>query len=392
MSKTDGIEKALQNEGAYLAPTKNEAPNNEAPNHEGPNNEGPNNEEPNKEKSGSTPDDPPDNQEPNEGLNGEQHIQPPRGRFGTLQECFRVARPEDGDNLYVLGLSVNGDELQPGPVYNYARIFTWRLTAERLLSYFEATVDNINNGRNVLQVRQRARQNQAQVQRNPVSQHGHPGFQDPIPDATAEDRELYCDIRGIPDAGEQPVYPTEIGPDLWFHIISAFFIASFVQWGTAGGAIVIAYLTDAKGLGCRSGSYLLYGVLSTIAFFLFFLSGLASRAAVLSRPIHPGGGSVAFSLLRVAAVTTRLLGRLVAAGNAVWIVLSSIWELVGFFDNCWCQGTEFSWGSHAWVALFKNTFELKDHTTGPWAGGVVMSSFVMALSYAAFWLFCHDSG
>ncbi|KAK0751300.1 hypothetical protein B0T18DRAFT_307083, partial [Schizothecium vesticola] len=288
----------------------------------------------------------------------------------AAQQSFKVVSPQDPHDLDVFGFSIFGDEIQQGPVYNYARMFTWRVTAQRLFSYFERAADNVQSHRDMLQ---------AQIHEDQMNH----GFQGGIP--LNQLHNLQLDLQSL----ELSEYPTEdeVGPDLWFHLISAFFMAVFVQWGTAGAAIVIAYLTDAKGLGCRSGSYLLYGVLSTIAFGLFFLSAVASRGAVLRGPTPSNERrSLAFQLLRAAAVVARLGGRVVAVANAAWIVLSSLWELVGFFDNCWCEGTQLSWGDRAWVALFKNTIELKDYATASWAGGVFMTSFVMAASYGVFWL------
>ncbi|KAK4451197.1 hypothetical protein QBC34DRAFT_401507 [Podospora aff. communis PSN243] len=48
-------------------------------------------------------------------------------------------------------------------------------------------------------------------------------------------------------------------------------------------AIIIAYmyLTDVKGLGCRSGSYVIYGIAGTVAFLLLFASTIFSHAAML---------------------------------------------------------------------------------------------------------------
>ena len=295
----------------------------------------------------------------------------------------------------MFNLSIYGDEIQPGPVYNYARVFTWRLTAQRLLHYFDTAADNFAARRGMEQVWQdHIRQHQVPTgparARVPNPQPAPLTLQQLLADASVPRMEAYC---GIPRDAELTEYPTatEVDSSLWFHVLGAFAMAAFVQWGTTGPAIVIAYLTEAKGLGCRSGSYLLYGVLSAVAFALFVASAAASRAALLRAQSGAAGG-LTFRVLRATAVTARLAGRAVAVGNAVWIVLSSVWELVGFFDNCWCQGTQLSWGDKAWVALFKNTIELREYATASWAGGVFMSSFVMAAAYGVICLFCYDPG
>jgi hypothetical protein len=58
-------------------------------------------------------------------------------------------------------------------------------------------------------------------------------------------------------------------------------IAVFLQWGVTGSAIVISYLTEVRGLGCRSGSYLLYGVLATSAHVLLLAPVFMSHHVML---------------------------------------------------------------------------------------------------------------
>lgn len=215
--------------------------------------------------------------------------------------------------------------------------------------------------------------------------------------------------------------------DLWKRIIVAAGFGLAVQWGTTIPAIIIAYLTDVKGLGCRSGSYLIYGIAGTVAFVLLFASTMFSHAAMLAiqsqggeeegvtgitppswgqgqetaksvgpasvkdRPITGVGMSAGVSKLAFLAVATRFLGRAVAIGNAFWIILSSLWELVGFYDSCWCEGTTFATGDHAWIVLFKRAMDLSERAEGPWAGGVTMSFVVAFLSWLGFVLLCRDA-
>ncbi|KLU91738.1 hypothetical protein MAPG_10687 [Magnaporthiopsis poae ATCC 64411] len=304
-----------------------------------------------------------------------------------FQQSFSVARSGEHNDLDLFGFSVCGDETQPGPAYNYARIFTWRFTAQRLFHYFDTAAQHVDEQHTVDQVWE---QNQggpaSQVQGGSAQPLSNALLTLPelLTNAVVPHMEVYCDI---PRTAELLEYPTadEVDPELWFHILGAFIMAVFVQWGTTGGAFTIAYLTDAKGLGCRSASYLLYGGLSTLSFLLFVLSALASRAA-LQRAQDYQTNSAAFQLMRTAAIAGRLGGRTAAVCSAFWIVLSSVWELVGFFDNCWCESTQLDLGERAWVPLFRTAVELKDDAIGPWAGGVFLSSFVMATSYLGFWI------
>lgn len=305
-----------------------------------------------------------------------------------FQQSFSVARPGEHNDLDLFGFSVCGDETQPGPAYNYARIFTWRFTAQRLFHYFDTAAQHVDDQHTVDQVWEQGGGPANQVQAGFALPLGHAQPLLTLPqllnNAVVSHMELYCDIQLTVELLE---YPTadEVDPGLWFHILGAFIMAVFVQWGTTGAAFTIAYLTDAKGVGCRSASYLLYGALSTLSFLLFVLSTFASRAALL-RARDDQTNSAAFQFMRTVAIVGRLGGRTTVVCSAFWIVLSSIWELVGFFDNCWCESTQLDLGERAWVPLFRTTVELKDDALGPWAGGVFLSSFVMVASYLGFWI------
>lgn len=163
-----------------------------------------------------------------------------------------------------------------------------------------------------------------------------------------------------------------------------------VQWGTTGAAVAIAYLTDTKGLGCRSGSYLIYGVASTAAFLCLVMSAVCSRHALRRAGRSPKG--FAFHFFRALAVGLRLLGRVLVLANATWLVVASMFELVGFYDNCWCEGVVFQRGEAAFVVLFKSAVDLAESARPSWGGGVALSGGIMLLSPVWFWLLCRKSG
>ena len=50
---------------------------------------------------------------------------------------------------------------------------------------------------------------------------------------------------GLPLSHALDAYPEfrDVPPDVWWHVIVAGCAAMFVQWGTSGSAILIAYLT-----------------------------------------------------------------------------------------------------------------------------------------------------
>jgi hypothetical protein len=193
------------------------------------------------------------------------------------------------------------------------------------------------------------------------------------------------------------------------HIAAASIAAIIVQWGTTGSSVLIAYLTPMKGLGCRSGGYLFYGGLGTIAW-LFLVIGqflshevmLRYQAAHIEDPdkalhrdsnIHTNARDpdlcqreFMHSLLCGLAVSFRYVGKTICIINTLWLIVSSLFEFIGAYDNCWCQGNAFSMRDRGWIALFKNHADLAAASKLPWGGGLIMSILVCLFSYAFFWL------
>lgn len=159
-----------------------------------------------------------------------------------------------------------------------------------------------------------------------------------------------------------------------------------------------ADLTPTRGLGCRSGGYLFYGSFGTIVWLLLLSSMLLSHACMKRyQAIHLDNPSIDFSqqgperawshsALCGAAVTTRCLGKLIAVCNALWLIVSSLFEYIGAYDNCWCKADVLGLRDKGWVVLFKDTGDLADAARTPWAGGVAISIIVCSMTYLFFWL------
>ncbi|KAI8628733.1 hypothetical protein F5Y19DRAFT_437038 [Xylariaceae sp. FL1651] len=357
----------------------------------------------------------------------ERKLMQPLTRSSTAYGFLHLEEPSD--RLYVpncLGFSVAGDEKQEGPAFNYARIFTWWNMANRLHQALETTDENLAG--------------RVDLNLNMVPRDLKFRQRDLKGDVLALSR--YCGLAHSTNNPEGPaIEPEQISEyPYWSQLDSAFYqrmivaalVALYVQWGTTAAAIIIAYLTEVKGLGCRSGGYLVYGVLASLAFFFLFVSSIFSHAAMLrhevlqvdsvdglyegqkrldghetsddqrseysgKRDLRGRRGSytqsitIAHSILRVCAVITRILGRMFAVINTLWIILSSLWELVGFYNNCWCDSTYISKGTRGWVILFVQASEMANTAAAPWAGGVFLSAFVGATSCAIFWIYCRGN-
>ncbi|RYP47671.1 hypothetical protein DL768_006324 [Monosporascus sp. mg162] len=299
-----------------------------------------------------------------------------------------------------LGCSVPGDEKQEGPAFNYARVFTWWNMANRLHQAFEKTAANLESRLDVdgKMVPEDLKFKECNLKGDSLHLLRYCGLAD-----TINGQIVPQDLKEYPEW-------SELDSGFYQRIVTAIAVGLFVQWCTTGAAIVISYLTEVRGLGCRSGGYILYGILGVLSFVFLFASSIFSHAAMLRHeamqrdrhlkekergascfeypPPPPPRSPAAF---RGLAVVTRMLGRVLVVTNAAWLILSSIWELVGFYDNCWCDGTVLSKGWRGWVILFKESSAMAAAARQPWAGGVFLSVFGLAGSCSVFWLYCRGN-
>ena len=142
-----------------------------------------------------------------------QHIQPPLendAMFNSLPQTF-------------LGFSIAGDDLEPGPIFNYARVWTHMNASNQVAEAFLT-----------LSMRQKQRE----------TVDGHEWEEDP--DRWNEN------LQGTPEQISQYISPSHQDlQDLPVHApasaalvhncVTAAFVAIFLQWGTTGAAIVIAF-------------------------------------------------------------------------------------------------------------------------------------------------------
>lgn len=90
------------------------------------------------------------------------------------------------------------------------------------------------------------------------------------------------------------------------------------------------------------------------------------------------------SALFIAAGGLRVAGRTLAGFNAVWLITSSLMEICGGFDNCWCNGIFLGMGDKGYVILFKSAAELAASAKLPWGGGLAMTLIVCSVVYLFF--------
>ncbi|KAF7355978.1 Pleiotropic drug resistance ABC transporter protein [Mycena venus] len=234
------------------------------------------------------------------------------------------------------GYDIRGDERQEGPIFNYARVFTWFAVAKHVEHGFEAAITNFRAGQ-------------------------------PVPTTTKEAAKC-CDWGQHENLTVFQAWSDLPGAAI-NHMWMAALIALLLQWGTTGAAVFVAYLTPSIGIGCRSGSYLIYGVAATISWLILVLSHLLSHTAMqrLEQNLSPKTGA-----LEALAVGTRLMGKSLAMCNAMWLVASSVMEEIGVFQTCWCQTDAFQYHQSGWAPVFKGQKNFRSIAQGVWIGGLHM--------------------
>lgn len=111
--------------------------------------------------------------------------------------------------------NVAGDEAKEGPIYNYARVFTWWKFSTALEKTFEALITNLRGRKNC--------RDQDWISSSPLENNLT---------GTASDLSRFCGL----DNANLDAYPEwkDVGSNVWHQIAIAAVVAIWVQWGTTG--------------------------------------------------------------------------------------------------------------------------------------------------------------
>ena len=281
------------------------------------------------------------------------------------------------------------DERYTAPIFNYARILPWTQNVE-------AVVETFRHAAHHAQAHRRVDRGQwvegvdTEFQIHPENREGD-----------LEEVIYYC-TSPIPFPNKRSHW----GPDVWSRMLNASLAALMLQWGTAGAAIIIIWFTPTVGLGCRSGSYLVYAGASTLTWILLMASSILTHSLAyptvpISHPsstdkpcsdndelFHPGQQQWSHlrSFVRLLAITFRRSGKLLAAGNAIWIILSCVLQFGGFYDRCYCNSSVTGLKSGAYDIIIADASVL----LGPWIGGVALACGSAAVFVGFVNLFIHS--
>lgn len=130
-----------------------------------------------------------------------------------------------GAHTFPRRLGIEGDAIEPGPIHNYARLWTHMNVAQAFVMAFQHMMTRLEDNRNPL-----------------ISIKGEPwAYEDYEANLIGSARQMmeFIDVkRDIEDV----TLICESPPHVAERVALATLVSLFVQWGTTGSAIVVAYL------------------------------------------------------------------------------------------------------------------------------------------------------
>jgi hypothetical protein len=161
-----------------------------------------------------------------------------------------------------------------------------------------------------------------------------------------------------------PAYATfkEIRDDLanfiGYRMLLGALAAVVVQWGTTGAAIITAYLTTLQQQDPNNDVEKDEGPREQVQ-----ANGQEEPAlngtdqAVNAghrgsdQETNSGGSQARLRIYSSLAVAFRLVGGFVVVLNGLWLIAGSLMEIIGVYDNCWCNAEYFGLKDNGWVNL-----------------------------------------
>ncbi|KAJ6480370.1 hypothetical protein C8R45DRAFT_1005273 [Mycena sanguinolenta] len=271
---------------------------------------------------------------------------------------------------------IHRDEQSTPPIYNYARFLPWTLAAEHVYYAFREA-----SKRSDIHQPVNSDMNWEKGDKNTRIHHlNRRGSQAQV---TA-----YVSL----EPAEFPRPRSRWGSGVVSRFLLAALAALCLTWGTTGAAIIVAFFTPTKGrfptlslwqwslsfylgLGCRSGSYLIYGINSTLVWILLVISSVLAHystftISVKGRYMHTRATRIAGIL----SIFLRRLGKTLAAINAIWVILACLFQFSSFFDRCWCDSSVFYLGAkNAYNVINVGPADVAA-LNAPWIGGVALAS------------------
>jgi len=287
------------------------------------------------------------------------------------------------------------DELKTNPIFNYSRVFVWSQIAEvihtladnaaakgqrRLLVPSSTTVHGreanvATKGQNwtTYEVIYHCEAEDTPFER--FFRAPHPIIPSPLRLSNSHKTAAGLLPFFVPRTGIQG--PSLWATGVWKRVVIAGGLTLGLQWSITGAGMLMYYKMHPVGLGCRTTSLLMHGILGTVSFLLLVAS---STLAHLSRP-RPGS-RYRYSRLRsfqeTGAILSRWLGKALGTISGLGILVISLIQPLGILNNCWCSTMTLDRPGQL-VAFMTGDYVLEWGMFKVWVCGLVMTFSAAAL-------------
>jgi len=264
------------------------------------------------------------------------------------------------------------DEDKTSPIFNYARSWGWADAVEEVATAFQEASDKARKRKPV----------------NPdakwVDATHKPKIDPANRTGSLNQVKEYCGCSSLNPADRKRIR----APGALTRAIIASFCGLALQWGTTVSSVLVLIYTPTVGLGCRSGAYLLYGILSTFVLLLMMISSVLNHYCSINSPddtLHYPDARPTFNSISVALIMSNILRRtavVVASANSVWILVTCVFQFADVFDTCYCNSSVLGLGSaKAYISIAPDLSLV--NMKGFWIGSMVLGGGCIA-AYSMF--------
>ncbi|KAF8175981.1 hypothetical protein K438DRAFT_1979487 [Mycena galopus ATCC 62051] len=272
-------------------------------------------------------------------------------------------------------VDVRGDERREGPIFNYARILTWFACAGHVEKAFENSIDRFKKSRpTVSPISHEVTMPPTDAFPNPPVRATAAAIatvttEAAIPLVTAQDAADCCKLALREDLTAFMAW-ADIPSAAIQNVFYAALLALFLQWGTTGAAIFVAYSTPPLELAV--GRFVSHALMQRLERNLV----TCEESESVRDPYHSSTGN---RMLGSLAVITEIAGKGIAITNAGWLIASSVLEEVGAFQTCWCQTDAFQYHTGGWTPVFKGQWISEKQQAGFGLGGLPGRRYIISI-------------
>ncbi|KAG2345258.1 hypothetical protein BDR05DRAFT_880571, partial [Suillus weaverae] len=253
------------------------------------------------------------------------------------------------------------DELLTPPVFNYSRSLQWAYTAESIFLMYKAASEKARN-RIPVNVESEWVESDDFKSIHPRNRRGSP-----------QEIAAYCVQPGCAQRSHW-------APGVFTRMVIASCASLALQWGTAGGAFIVEWFTPTIGVGCRSLSYLIYGVVSTVIWMMLLISSILAHYSAAAA--HSNRKSLSARVPLAFSHCLRRMGKLLAIANSLWVVSICILQYSDFYDTCFCNSSMISRGNAAAYITIIETTAQAALAQAAWIGALFLAC-TSALAFVA---------